>query len=99
MAYAVRINKAEDLPWSVKANLGLGRSKIKMFSRPDGDLIVTATRDISDVRIKLIYIHGDKSRSLELSDQELNKISLMAKDIRKMTGLNNKEYSDSITED
>jgi hypothetical protein len=76
---------AEDLPEAVKRKLGIGRFKAKVFRRSEGELIAKATQDIDGIVIKLMYIRREKANSGELTEKELNRVMLMAKDLRRMT--------------
>ncbi|TET43311.1 MAG: hypothetical protein E3J60_00695 [Dehalococcoidia bacterium] len=84
---SVKLDNSADLPPAVKRSLGIGRFKAKVFQRPGGELIAKAIQEIGEVIIKLTYISGsDKAKSVELTEMELRRVLLMAKDVRKMTG-------------
>ena len=84
---SIKLDMAADLPPAVKRSLGIGRFKARVFQRPRGELIAKAIQDIGEVIIKLTYISGsDKAKSVELTEKELHRVLLMAKDVRKMTG-------------
>jgi len=81
-----------DLPDVVKRSLGIGRFKAKVFQRPDGEIIARATQGIGQVMVRLTFISKtDRAKSVEVSETELRKILLMAKDVRKMTGQQSEE--------
>jgi len=87
MQKSLNLKCSMDLPVAIRRGLGLGRFKAKVFGRLEGELIAKATQDIGEIMIKLTYIsRNDKARSIELTDNELHKILLMARDVRKMTG-------------
>ena len=84
---SIKLGGSEELPAAVKRSLGIGRFKARVFQRPEGELIAKAIQGIGEVIIKLTYISGsDKAKSVELTETELHRVLLMAKDIRKMTG-------------
>jgi len=84
-----------DLPDVVKRSLGIGRFKAKVFQRPDGEIITKATQDIGEVIIRLTFISKtDRAKSVELTETELHKVLLMARDVRKMTGQQSEEEYD-----
>ena len=84
---SIKLSRSADLPPAVKRSLGIGRFKAKVFQRQGGELIAKAIQDIGEVIIKLTYISGsDKAKSVELTEKELHRVLLMAKDVRKMTG-------------
>ncbi len=84
---SIKLSRSADLPTAVKRSLGIGRFKAKVFQRPGGELIAKAIQDIGEVMIKLIYISdSDKAKSVELTERELHRVLLIAKDLRKMTG-------------
>lgn len=88
-------SSADDLPDVVKKSLGIGRFKIKVFLRPDGEIIAKVVQDISEITIRLISISkSDRAKSIKLTETELRKILLMAKDVRKMTGQQSGEEYD-----
>ena len=92
---SVKLDNSADLPSAVKRSLGIGRFKAKVFQRPGGELIAKAIQDIGEVIIKLTYISGsDKAKSVELTERELHRVLLMAKDLRKMTGRPSEEECD-----
>ena len=91
MSQPVRIKTSGDLPEAVRRNLGIGRFRAKVLGRPDGEIVARATQDIGEVMIKLTYIRGERARSLELSEGELRRILLMARDVRRMTGQKSQE--------
>ena len=82
----MRISKSSDLPEAVRRNLGIGRFRAKVLGRPDGEIVAKAIQDIGEIIVKLTYVRGDRARSLELSEGELRRILLMARDVRRMTG-------------
>lgn len=84
-----------ELPDVVKRSLGIGRFKAKVFQRPDGEIITKATQDIGEVIIRLTFISKtDRAKSVELTETELHKVLLMARDVRKITGQQSKEEYD-----
>ncbi|MFC1968623.1 hypothetical protein ACFLVX_04485 [Chloroflexota bacterium] len=87
MYKSLSLKESMDLPVAVRRSLGIGRFKAKVFRRPDGEVIAKATQDIGEVVIKLMHISmKDKVRSIELTNSELHKVLLMARDAKKMTG-------------
>ena len=86
MSIPARINSSTDLPETVKRSLGIGRFRAKIFQRRDGEIIAKAIQDIGEVIIKLTHFQGDRAKSLELSETELHRVLLMARDVRKLTG-------------
>jgi len=91
---------ATDLPMAIKRSLGIGKFKVKVFGRPDGEVIAKATQNLGEIVIKLIHINrNDKVRSIEITDSELHKVLLMARDVRKMTGQRSeREYEEAWLE-
>ena len=87
----MRISKSSDLPEAVRRNLGIGRFRAKVLGRPDGEIVAKAIQDIGEIIVKLTYVRGDRARSLELSEGELRRILLMARDVRRMTGQKSQE--------
>lgn len=84
-----------ELPDIVKRSLGIGRFKAKVFQRPDGEIITKATQDIGEAMIRLTFISKtDRAKSVELTETELHKVLLMARDVRKMTGQQSEEEYD-----
>ncbi len=49
-------------------------------------MVVRATQGLDEIIIRLTQIKGDKARSMELTDRELHRILLMARDVSRMTG-------------
>lgn len=91
----LKVRSSTELPDVVKRALGIGRFKAKVFQRPDGEIITKATQDIGEVIIKLTYIsRTDKAKSIELTESELHRVLLMARDVRKMTGQQSQEELD-----
>jgi len=91
----LKLQNSRELPDIVKRSLGIGKFKAKVFQRPDGEVIAKATQDIGEVMIKLTYItKADKAKSIELTETELHKILLMARDVRKITGQQSEEELD-----
>ncbi len=89
---SINLDRSADLPLAVKRSLGIGKFKAKVFQRPGGELIAKAIQDIGEVIIKLTYISGsDKAKSVELTEAELRRVLLMARDVRKMTGQQSEE--------
>ena len=82
----MRIRNSSDLPEAVRRNLGIGRFRAKVLGRPDGEILAKAIQDIDEIIVKLTYVRGDRARSLELSEGELRRILLMARDVRRITG-------------
>lgn len=90
-----KVRSSTELPDAVKRSLGIGKLKAKVFQRPDGELITKATQDIGEVIIRLTYIsRTDRAKSIELTETELHKVLLMARDVRKMTGQQSEEELD-----
>ena len=86
---------SRELPDIVKRSLGIGRFKVKVFLRPDGEIITKAIQDIGEVIIRLTFISKtDKAKTIEMTEAQLRKILLMAKDVRKMTGQQSGEEYD-----
>jgi len=82
-----RIASSMELPEAVKRSLGIGITRTKVFHLPDGDLLVKAVQDLDEVIIKLTHVTPkDKAKSIELSEDELRHILLMARDVRRMSG-------------
>ncbi len=82
-----RITSSMELPEAVKRSLGIGITRTKVFHLPDGDLLVKAVQDIDEVIIKLTHVTPkDKAKSIELREDELRHILLMARDVRRMSG-------------
>ncbi len=82
-----RITSSMELPEAVKRSLGIGITRTKVFHLPDGDLLVKAIQDVDEVIIKLTHVTPkDKAKSIELREDELSNILLMARDIRRMSG-------------
>jgi len=79
------IKEAKQLPESVKRSLGIGKFKAKILEREDGELIAKVTQDFGQVIISLTYIKGQKAFNIEITEEELSHILLMAKDLRKIT--------------
>ena len=78
----VRLTTSMDLPPSIRRGMGIGESRLKVFEREEGQLIVKATRDIGEVIIKITYIsETDRAKSVEMNDSELNKVRLMVRDL------------------
>ncbi len=78
----VRLTTSMDLPLSIRRSMGVGESRLKVFEREEGQLIVKATRDIGEVIIKITYIsETDRAKSVEMNDGELNKVRLMVRDL------------------
>lgn len=91
----LRVRSSTELPDAVKRSLGIGKFKAKVFQCPDGEIITKATQDIGEVIIKLTYIsRTDKAKSIELTETELHKVLLMARDVRKMTGQQSEQELD-----
>lgn len=87
--------RSTELPDVVKRTLGIGRFKAKVFQRPDGEIITKATQDIGEVMIRFTFISKtDRAKSVELTETELHKVLLMARDVRKMTGQQSEEEYD-----
>lgn len=83
----LKVKNSTELPDAVKRGLGIGRFKAKVFQRPDGEIITKATQDIGEVIIRLTSISKtDKAKSIELTESELHRVLLMARDVRKLTG-------------
>lgn len=100
MNQKIKLDKSDDLPEEVKRSLGIGKFKAKVLHRPDGEIIVKATQDIGEVIIKLTSISkADKAKSIELSENELHRILLMAKDVRKLTGRQDDELDQAELQD
>ncbi|MBU1173530.1 MAG: hypothetical protein KKD44_28515 [Proteobacteria bacterium] len=81
-----RYTKTEELPASIRQSMGIGKFRAKVFARPDGEIIVKAMQDIGEVVVKIVHIRGDRVKSVELTEDELRRVLLMARDIRKATG-------------
>ena len=82
-----RISNSTELPEAVKRSLGIGITKTRVFHLPDGDLVVKAVQDLGEVIIRLTHVTPkDKAKSIELSEDELRHILLMARDVRRMSG-------------
>ena len=82
-----QIASSMELPEAVKRSLGIGITRTKVFHLPDGDLLVKAVQDLDEVIIKLTHVTPkDKAKSIELSEDELRHILLMARDVRRMSG-------------
>ena len=82
-----RIASSNELPEAVKRRLGIGINKTRVFHLRDGDLLVKAVQDLGEVIIKLTHVTPkDKAKSIELSEDELRHILLMARDVRRMSG-------------
>jgi len=82
-----RIASSKELPEAIKRSLGIGITKTRVFHLQDGDLLVKAVQDLGEVVIKLTHVTPkDKAKSIELSEDELRHILLMARDVRRMSG-------------
>ena len=82
-----QISSSMELPEAVKRSLGIGITRTKVFHLPDGDLLVKAVQDLDEVIIKLTHVTPkDKAKSIELREDELRHILLMAHDVRRMSG-------------
>ena len=86
MRTPTKFSSSSDLPEAVKRSLGIGRFGAKIFERTDGEMIAEATQDLREVVIRLTYIQGDRARCLELTETELRRVLLMARDVREKTG-------------
>ena len=82
-----RISNSTELPEGVKRSLGIGITKTRVFHLPDGDLLVKVVQNLGEVIIKLTHVTPkDKAKSIELSENELRHILLMARDVKRMSG-------------
>ena len=91
----LKVRSSTELPDVIKRSLGIGKFKAKVFQRPDGEVITKATQDIGEVIIRLTYISKtDKAKSIELTESELHRVLLMARDVRKLTGQQSEEELD-----
>ncbi len=66
--------------------MGIGTSRTNVLQREDGEIPVKATQALDEVHIRITYLKDDKAKSIELTERELHKVLLMARDIRRMKG-------------
>lgn len=83
---SVKHVELKELPPAIKASLGIGRSRAKVLQRDDGQLIARAVQDIGQVVVVFTSIKGEKARHFEITEDELHRVLLMARDVKKLSG-------------
>jgi len=91
---AFRIDNTTDLPPAIVRSLGIGHFRAKVFKRSGGEVIAKATQGLGEVAIRLIELRGDRAKSIEVTEAELHKVLLMARDVRKSTGQLSEQQSE-----
>jgi hypothetical protein len=91
MVTKININDCSNLPEPVRRKMGIGTSRIKVIQRENEEIIIKANQGLDEINIRITQLKDDKAKSIELTESELHRILLMARDIKRITS---QDYQD-----